>query len=165
MILGCPNAPKIYLEIDTKNCSILDPLWAPILGAFWPPVGCNMASRAPKIAPRRPRERPRRALYASRTAPAPPKTPPGPPPAHPRHPQGSPRASKRAQGASKAPPRALQKRFLRPQVASKSSPTLSCCPATSSLQVASAGSARCKHFARGLRDASKSSLESSPKLD
>ena len=122
MILGCPNAPKIYLEINTKNCSILDPLWTPILGPWSPPVGCNMASRGPKIAPRRPRERPRRALYASRTAPAPPKTPPGPLPAHPRHPQGSPRASKRAQGASKAPPRALQKRFLRPQIASKSSP-------------------------------------------
>ena len=50
-----------------------------ILGAFWPPDGSNMASRAPKTAPRRPRERSRRLLYASRTAPAPPKTTPRPP--------------------------------------------------------------------------------------
>ena len=68
--------------------------------------------------------------------------PPGPLPAHPRHPQGSPRASKTAQGASKAPPRALQKRFLRPQIASKSSPeepfqASSSWPAASSLWPAS----------------------------
>ena len=122
MIWGCPKRTQNRSRNRCQKLLDFGPSWAPILGAFWPPGGCNMASRAPKMAPRRPRERPRRALYASRTAPAPPKTPPGPLPAHPRHPQGSPRASKRAQGASKAPPRALQKRFLSPQAASKSSP-------------------------------------------
>ena len=84
--------------------------------------GSNMASRALKTAPKRPGEPPRRLLNGSRTAPGPPKTPPGPPPARPRRPQGSPRATKMTQGAAKMLPRALQKRFLRPQAASKSSP-------------------------------------------
>ena len=98
MILGCPEHTQNRFQNRCQKLLDFGTSWAPILGAFWPPGGCNMASRAPKMAPRRPRERPRRALYASRTAPAPPKMPPG-------HPQGFPRASKTAPGASKTPSR------------------------------------------------------------
>ena len=149
MILGFPKRIQNRSQNRCQKLFDFGPSWAPILGDFWPPGGCNIASRAPKMAPRRPRERPRRALYASRTAPAPPKTPPGPPPAHPRHPQGSPRASKTALYDSKSSPRALQESFLKPQAAAKSYleelsklPATALQPPTSGLQVASAGCAK-----------------------
>ena len=101
---------KIDLKIDAKNCSILD-----LLGLlFWEPFGLQVAATWLPELPRWLQDDPGSVQDA-------PYLLPGPPPARPRHPQGSPRASKTAQWASKTSPRALQKRFLRPQAASRSS--------------------------------------------
>ena len=146
------GVPKTHPKSISKSMPKTARFWT-LLGLYF---GSLLASRwlqhgfqSSQDGSKTTRERPKRALYASRTAPAPPKTPPGPLPAHPSHLQGSPRASKTAQGASKAPPRALQKRFLRPQIASKSSPeepskppALGLQPLASGLQMASAGSAK-----------------------
>ena len=146
MIWGCPKRTQNRSRTRCKKPIDFGSSWGPILGAFWPPGGCNMASRAPKMVPRRPREPPRRLLYASRAVPAPPKTAL-------RLPKTPPRLSKSLQDGSVSLQELSRRGFLRPQATSKSSleepskpPAVALQPLASGLQVASAGCAKRKQL-------------------
>ena len=114
MIWGCPKRTQNRSRNRYQNLIDFEISWNPILGAFWPPGGCYMASRAPKMVPRRPREPPRRLLYAARAVPAPPKTPL-------RLPKTPPRLSKSLQDGSVSLQELSRRGFLRAQAVSKSS--------------------------------------------
>ena len=138
MIWGCPKRTQNPSRNRCQKLLDVGTSWAPILGAFWLPGGCNMASRAPKMAPRRPRERPRRALYASRTAPAPPKTPPRPPKTPPRLSKSLQDGSVSLQELSKSSPGEVFEAPSRLQeLCGGSFQASSCCLAASSLWPAS----------------------------
>ena len=114
MIWGCPKRTQNRSRNRYHNLIDFGPSWNLILGAFWRPGGCYMASRAPKMVPRRPREPPRRLLYAARAVPAPPKTPL-------RLPKTPPRLSKSLQDGSVSLQELSRRGFLRAQAVSKSS--------------------------------------------
>ena len=144
MVWGCPKRTQNRFRNRYKQMIDFGPSRNPILGAFWPPGGCYMASRAAKMAPRQPREPPRRLLYAARAVPAPPKTPL-------RLPKTPPRLSKSLQDGSVSLQELSRRGFLRVQAVSKSSleelpkpPAFALPPRASGLQVASAGSAKRK---------------------
>ena len=133
MIWGCPKRTQNRSRNRYQNLIDFGPSRNPLSGAFWPPGGCYMASRAPEMVPRRPREPPRRLLYAARVVPAPPKTPL-------RLPKTPPRLSKSLQDGSVSP-RALQESaFESPsrlqELSGGASQASNFCPATSSLWLA-----------------------------